>query len=368
MTDLNIPMVDLTQQYKQLKSEIDATLEKVFTSTQFILGPQVSNFERNVAAHLQVKHAISVASGTDALHLALLASGIKSGDEVITSSFSFIGTTEAICYLGAKPIFVDIDPYSFNLDITKISAAITKNTKAILPVHLFGQAMPMPELVALAQKNNFKIIEDCAQSFGAKFANTYTGAFAEAGCFSFFPSKNLGAYGDGGLVTTNNDEIAACLLKLRNHGSKERYYHDIIGYNSRLDEIQAAILNIKLRYIKHYNEQRRRVAQTYHQQLSDLPLQCPKEIVPNTHVYHQYTILSAARDQLRTALQQAGIASAIYYPVPIHQQKVFSNLGTTPVLPITEKVANQCLSLPIFPEMQADQITAVCDVIRHQLS
>ncbi len=368
MTTLSIPMVDLKQQYQQLKSEIDPLLEKVFSSTQFILGPEVKRFEQSVAEYLQVKHAISVASGTDALHLALDGCGIQPGDEVITTSFSFIATAEAICYLQAKPVFVDIDPVTMNMDLNKLEAAITDKTKAILPVHLFGQAMAMPTLLKLAKRHNLKVIEDCAQSFGAAFEGRFAGAFGETGCFSFFPSKNLGAYGDGGLVSTNDDAIAARLFQLRNHGSEKRYYHDVIGFNSRLDEIQAAILNIKMQYIQQYNEQRRRVAASYHEKLAELPLQCPHEAVANTHVYHQYTILTSARDQIQEALQHARIASAIYYPVPIHQQKVFTQHAPAISLPVTEKVAAECLSLPIFPEMTEAQIEAVCDVVRHQLS
>ena len=360
-----IPMVDLKNQYKKLKPEMDALLNEVFETTAFILGPNVQKFEQEVAALLKVKHALSCASGTDALHLALRAAGIGPGDEVITSTFTFIATAEAICYVGATPVFVDIDPQTFNLDPDLVSHAINDKTRAILPVHLFGQPADMPRLMALAKQHNLKVIEDCAQSFGAKIQDQYTGNFGLAGCHSFFPSKNLGCYGDGGLITINDDAMAEQIRMLRNHGSRQRYHHDIIGYNSRLDEIQAAILRVKLRYIDEYNNNRYHAAQQYSKLLKDV-VRTPHEDKIGNHVYHQYTILSPLRDRIMQALTEKQIACAIYYPIPLHQQKAFSHEYADISLPVSEQVARECLSLPIFPELSEEQITEITTIIKAQ--
>ena len=360
-----IPMVDLKNQYKKLKLEIDTLLNEVFETTAFILGPNVQKFEQEVASLLNAKHALSCASGTDALHLALRAAGIGPGDEVITSTFTFIATAEAICYVGATPVFVDIDPYTFNLDPELVSHAINDKTRAIVPVHLFGQPADMPRLMTLAQQHNLIVIEDCAQSFGARVNDAYTGNIGLAGCHSFFPSKNLGCYGDGGLITVNDDAMADQIRMLRNHGSRQRYHHDIIGYNSRLDEIQAAILRVKLRYIEEYNHNRYRAAQQYSSQLKDV-VRTPHEDKIGNHVYHQYTILSPQRDSIMKALTEKQIACAIYYPIPLHQQKAFSHEYADISLPISEQVARECLSLPIFPELTEAQITQITDIIKAQ--
>lgn len=362
-----IPMVDLKTQYAGLKDEIDRAVLGVLESCAFILGPNVQAFEAESAAYLGVKHAIGCASGTDALHLALRAAGIGEGDEVITSAFTFIATAEAIRYVGATPVFVDIDPKSFNLDPAAVEAAITARTKAVMPVHLFGQPADLLRLVALCEARGLLLIEDCAQSFGATVNGKQTGAFGLASGFSFFPSKNLGAYGDGGLVTTDSDDIAAKVKALRNHGSEVRYYHDMLGYNSRLDEIQAAILRVKLRHIEAFNAGRRRAAHLYSQLMADLPVTTPHEDGIGVHVYHQYTLLSDQRDAVMAALQREGIACAIYYPVPLHQQKVFAADCAGLSLPVTEQVAARCLSLPIYPELQDAAIHTVVDVIRAAL-
>lgn len=362
-----IPMVDLKTQYAGLKDEIDRAVLGVLESCAFILGPNVQAFEAESAAYLGVKHAIGCASGTDALHLALRAAGIGEGDEVITSAFTFIATAEAIRYVGATPVFVDIDPKSFNLDPAAVEAAITARTKAVMPVHLFGQPADLPRLAALCEARGLLLIEDCAQSFGATVNGKQTGAFGLASGFSFFPSKNLGAYGDGGLVTTDSDDIAAKVKALRNHGSEVRYYHDMLGYNSRLDEIQAAILRVKLRHIEAFNAGRRRAAHLYSQLMADLPVTTPHEDGIGVHVYHQYTLLSDQRDAIMSALQREGIACAIYYPVPLHQQKVFAADCAGLSLPVTEQVAARCLSLPIYPELQDAAIHTVVDVIRAAL-
>ena len=361
-----IPMVDLKGQYQTLKQEIQAALAETFDNAHFILGPNVQAFEKEAAEYLGVKHAISCASGTDALHLALLAAGIGAGDEVITTAFTFIATAEAIDYVGAVPVFVDIEPDSFNIDPAKIEAAITDRTTAILPVHLFGQPADMDAIMAIAEKHGLKVIEDCAQSFGAAIGGRMTGGIGIAGCHSFFPSKNLGCYGDGGMVTTNDDAVAEQLKMLRNHGSRERYHHDIIGYNSRLDEIQAVILRAKLKRIRSYNEGRRRAAHQYSDLLKD-KVTPPHEDGKGEHVYHQYTLLSDRRDAIMQKLQEAQIGCAIYYPIPLHKQKVFAEACAGLSLPVTEDVVNRCLSLPIFPELSEAQVNEIVRVIESAL-
>jgi dTDP-4-amino-4,6-dideoxygalactose transaminase len=359
-----IPMVDLKTQYHRLKADIDAAVTDVLENTQFILGPNVTALEQETAGYLGVPHAIGCASGTDALHLALAAAGIGPGDEVITSAFTFIATAEAIAYVGATPVFVDIDPQTFNLDPARVEAAISECTRAVLPVHLFGQPARMDALKALCEKHGLLLVEDCAQSFGADVDGVQTGAIGELGCFSFFPSKNLGCYGDGGLITTRSDAFAERILALRNHGSQVRYHHDIIGYNSRLDEIQAAILRVKLRHIDAFNEGRRRVAHRYNELLAGTGLVTPHEDGHGRHVFHQYTLLSERRDEIMKALQARQIACAVYYPIPLHRQKAFEGKCDHVSLPVTEDVASRCFSLPIYPEMPDEHIVTVTDVIR----
>jgi len=358
-----IPMVDLKTQYQDLKSEIDHNIITALENAQFVLGPNVKEFEKEAASYLGANHAISCASGTDALHLALVAAGIGPGDEVITTSFTFIATAEAICYVGAIPVFVDVLPDSFNIDPKCISAAITTKTKAIIPVHIFGQPANMPTIIKIAKDNSLQVIEDCAQSFGADIAGTMTGAFGVTGCHSFFPSKNLGCYGDGGMVTTNDDNIANKLLSLRNHGSNVRYHHDIIGYNSRLDELQAVILRSKLKNIANYNDNRRRVGLLYSELLKDC-VQPPIEDGIGTHVYHQYTILTDKRDDIMSALSKHEIASAIYYPIPLHKQNVFKEQYQNINLSVTDKIVSECMSLPVYPELSNEKIHSIVDVIK----
>ena len=359
-----IPMVDLKTQYHRLKDEIDRGLAEVLETTAFILGPNVRAFEEEAAAYLGVKHAIGCASGTDALHLALLASGIGPGDEVITSPFTFIATAEAIRYVGATPVFVDIDPATFNIDPVAIEAAITDKTRAVMPVHLFGQPVDMGRISDLCNRHGLLLIEDCAQSFGASVNGRQTGSLGISAGYSFFPSKNLGCYGDGGLVATSSDEVAAKVRMLRNHGSEVRYYHDVIGYNSRLDEMQAAILRVKLRHIDEFNRERRRVAHAYSGLMAELPVQTPHEDGLGVHVYHQYTLLCDQREAVMEALQKAGISSAVYYPVPLHQQKVFAESCAGLSLPVTESVSKRCFSLPIYPELEDADIRRIVEVIR----
>ncbi len=363
-----IPMVDLHTQYKQFQDEIERGIRDVLENCQFILGPNVAAFEKEAAEFLGVRHAVAVASGTDALHLALAAAGIGPGDEVITTPFTFIATAEAIRYLGATPVFVDIDPRTFNLDPAKIEEAITPATRAVLPVHLFGQPADMAPILSLCQRNGLLLVEDCAQSFGAAYGAKMTGAMGDFGCFSFFPSKNLGCYGDGGMITVSSEEHADSVRMLRNHGSRERYHHDVIGYNSRLDEIQAVVLRTKLKRIQEFNKGRRRVATLYNRLLRDTEVVIPFQDDKGTHVFHQYTLLTTKRDRIMAALKDADIASAVYYPIPLHRQKVFADEYRSVSLPVSEATASQCLSLPMFPEMTDEQVRAVAEVVKGALS
>lgn len=355
-------MVDLKGQYESLKSEIDAAVIQALGETRYILGPNVQAFEQETADYLGVKHAISCASGTDALHLALLAAGISEGDEVITSAFTFIATAEAIRYVGATPVFVDIQPDTLNIDPEKILAAISDKTTAIIPVHIFGQSADMDEIKQIADNHNLKVIEDCAQSFGSAYKGKMTGNIGDLGAFSFFPSKNLGCFGDGGLITTNSEEAARQLKIYRNHGSSQQYHHDVIGYNSRLDELQAVILRIKLKHIDDYNKNRTRVAETYNRLLSDSSINTPSIPQDRDHVFHQYTVLADNRDAIKEHVLAQQIACAVYYPVPLHQQKALADSPSVS-LPVTEDVSKRCLSFPVFPEMTESQIETVCKAI-----
>jgi len=361
-----IPMVDLKRQYHNLKQEIDAAIADVLEETHFILGPNVGALEKEVAAYHSLPYAIGVGNGTDALLLALRACDIKAGDEVITTPFTFIATAEVIALLKAKPVFVDICPDTFNLDCNQISDKITAKTKAIIPVHLFGHPADMNPIMEIAAKNNLKVIEDCAQAFGATYQGRKVGSIGDAGCFSFFPSKNLAGYGDGGMVITKSEEIAGKVRMLRNHGSSKRYYHREVGYNSRLDEIQAAIIRTKLKRIDQFNAARRRNAASYCDVIKNENVTLPAAQAGCEHVYHQFTIRAKNRDVLAEALQKKDIASAVYYPVPLHRQEVFLKLYDISVkLPFSEKSAEEVLSLPMFPELSPEEIRLVADVINN---
>ncbi|MBI5182409.1 MAG: DegT/DnrJ/EryC1/StrS family aminotransferase [Nitrospirae bacterium] len=362
---MKIPMVDLKAQYHSIEGEIDAKIKEIIHGAHFVLGNNVSEFEKEAAGYHNVKHAIGVASGTDALHLAILACGIGKGDEVITTPFTFIATAEAITYTGARPVFVDINEKTFNIDMNKIEKTITKKTKAILPVHLFGLPADMDYIMKLAKEHNLRIIEDCAQSFGAEYKGKKTGAIGDFGCFSFYPSKNLGCYGDGGMVITNDDAIAEKVMLLRNHGQNERYYHSIIGYASRLDEIQAGILRVKFKRIDEYNKMRRTNARLYTERLKGRGIIAPFEPDGYYHVFHQYSIRAPQRDMIHKRLSESGIASAIYYPVPLHLQESYKGLGYKKGdFPASEAVASDIISLPMYPELTEAQIDEVCKVIK----
>ena len=361
-----IPMVDLQRQYKILKTEIDTAILDVLNNGRFILGPNVLELEREVASYHGVDFAIGVASGTDALLLALRACGIGKGDEVITTPFTFIATAEVISLLHATPVFVDIRPDTFNIDPEKIEEKITRKTKAIIPVHLFGHPADMDPLVVLARKHHLKIIEDCAQAFGAFYHGEKVGTFGEAGCFSFFPSKNLACYGDGGMIITDDEKMAQNLKLLRNHGSEIKYYHKVPGYNSRLDEIQAAIIRVKLRRVDTFNEARRLNADIYRASLKRDDVILPMEMAGCRHVYHQFTIRTKSRDSIMRSLAENGISSAIYYPLPLHRQEAFARGKTAEErLMNSEQCAAEVLSLPMFPELRKEEILHICDVINH---
>ena len=360
---MNIPMVDLKKHYQNMQAEIEDEVLQTLREGSYILGSNVDAFEREAAQYLGVPYAVAVNSGTDALHLALKALGIGPGDEVIAPSFTFIATIEAILYCGATPVFVDINAATFNLAAERVSELITSKTKAILCVHLYGQPVDMQPLLDVARERGLKSVEDCAQSFGASWNRKQTGSIGDAGCFSFYPTKNLSCCGDGGLITCQDESVYQELIALRNHGSHQRYYHYRLGYNSRLDEIQAAVLRIRLRYIDQSNQLRLRVAQSYTERLEGA-VRVPRIHLDNvTHVYHQYTLLLDRRDQVHKALNEKGISSAIYYPVPVHMQKLFDGVYDLLPLPVTNLVSSMCLSLPIFPEMTQQQISEVADVI-----
>jgi len=361
-----IPMVDLKRQYHNLKNEIDAAISDVLEQTRFILGPNVSALEEEVAAYHGLPYAVGVANGTDALILALRACGIGVGDEVITTPFTFIATAEVIAILKATPVFVDICPDTYNLDCNQITGKITAKTKAIIPVHLFGHPADMTPIMEIARKHNLKVIEDCAQAFGAKYNGKKVGTISDVGCFSFFPSKNLAGYGDGGMVITKSEEIARQVKMLRNHGSSKRYYHQEVGYNSRLDEIQAAIIRVKLKKIDQFNAARRQNAAAYCAAINSKDIILPAVASGCEHVYHQFTIRAKNRDVLANALQKKDIASAVYYPVPLHQQEVFLKLYNASVkMPMSENCAQEVLSLPMFPELNQEEIRLIADVINH---
>jgi dTDP-4-amino-4,6-dideoxygalactose transaminase len=358
-----IPMLDVKAQHDPIKEEIKTALKEILDSGRFILGKNVDSLEGGISSYLGAKHAVGLASGTDALYLSLRALDITQGDEVITSPFSFIATAEAITYVGAKPVFVDIENDTLNIDIAKIEEKITPKTRAIIVVHLFGLPADMDELTALAKKYNLKIIEDCAQAFGAKYRESHVGSIGDCGCFSFYPSKNLGAYGDGGMLTTNSSDINEKVRVLRNHGTVGTYKHKFIGYNSRLDEIQAAILRIKHKHIDEYNGRRRKIAEVYSSVLQGI-VKCPATKDDRTHVYHQYTVRSSQRDMIAQALQENSVSSVIYYPLPMHLQEAFTFLGYTEGdFPESEAAAKEVISLPIYPELSTETATFIAETI-----
>jgi dTDP-4-amino-4,6-dideoxygalactose transaminase len=365
-------MVDLKAQYRKIKPEIDKAIQEVIDSTAFIQGPQVKTFQQNLETYLSVKHVIPCANGTDALQIAMMALGLKPGDEVITASFTYVATAEVIALLGLKPVLVDVDPETFTIDPVAVEKAITDKTKAIVPVHLFGQCCKMEQLEAIAKKYGIHLIEDTAQAIGADYiyANgnrKKAGTIGTIGATSFFPSKNLGCYGDGGALFTNDDELAQKIRMIANHGQRVRYYHDEVGVNSRLDTLQAAILTVKLRELDSYAASRQRLADVYDQAFSGIQgLTVPVRAPWSSHVFHQYTLLTdgSKRDQMKEFLESKAVPAMIYYPVPLHMQKAYlDSRYREGDFPVTEDLCRRVISLPMHTEMQDDQLAHIIQTV-----
>ncbi|MGB7063196.1 MAG: DegT/DnrJ/EryC1/StrS family aminotransferase [Candidatus Zixiibacteriota bacterium] len=361
---MNVPFLDLKRQYASIKEELDQAVFSVLSHTRFILGPDVKDFEDKVADYCGTKFAVGVASGTDALLLSLRACGVGPGDEVITTGFSFFATAGVITRLGAIPVYVDIDPDNYNIAPDRIEEKITPKTEAIMPVHLFGQCADMDPIMEIAKKHNLKVVEDAAQAIGSEYKGKKAGSLSDFGCFSFFPSKNLGGAGDGGMVVTNDPEMADLVRILRVHGSKPKYYHSIVGYNSRLDTLQAAILSVKLKYLDAWTKKRREHADVYNAAFKDLDIITPKEEDFNFHIYNQYTIAVKNRDRLREILKGNEIGHDVYYPVPLHLQECYKSLGYEEGdLPVTEEKAREVVSIPVYPELTEKEQNFVIETI-----
>jgi dTDP-4-amino-4,6-dideoxygalactose transaminase len=360
-----VPLIDITRQYEPIRTQVDKAVKRVVDHGRFILGPEVGKFEGEMASYCGVGHALGVASGTDALLLALRACGVGPGDEVITSAFSFFASAGVISRLGGRPVFVDIDPDSYNIDPNLMEGAITERTKAIMPIHLFGQCADMDPILAIARKHGIKVVEDAAQAIGSKYRDRMAGSLGDIGCFSFFPTKNLGCAGDGGMIVTDDDEIAEMVRILRTHGGKNDYIHEIIGYNSRLDTIQAALLSVKLPRLAGWTEARRRNAAAYDKAFVELPLKTPAAKEWAYHIYNQYTLAIDKRDEFLAWLRERRIGHKIYYPIPFHMQRCFDDLGYSKGdLPASEKAAASVVSIPIFGEMTDDERDEVIDAVR----
>ena len=363
-----IPILQLKTQYAKIQQEIEDAVLSALRSTSYINGPDVKAFEQEFAAWHGVEDAVGVGSGTEALHLAIRALAPNPDDEVISPAFTFIASAGAIALAGAKPAFCDVEPKYFNIDPEDLKKRINENTRAIVVVHLFGHPAPMDEIMAIAKEHNLVVIEDCAQATGAEYKGKKVGTIGDYGCFSFFPSKNLGGIGDGGMVIANTPERLAKIRVLKSHGSKIKYYHDTLGTNSRLDTIQAAALRVKLKYLSEWNEQRRRVASRYVENLKD-HLQLPQEMADCRHVYHQFTTRVPNRDQFKVQLQEQGVGSMIYYPVSLHQQKAFKDLNYEDSdFPVTRKAQEEVLSLPMFPELSNEQVDEICSKVKSLLA
>lgn len=362
---MQVPFLDLKRQYSAIKEEIDQAVFNVLSHTRFIMGPEVKTLEEQVAKYCGAKFAMGVASGTDALLLSLRACGVGLGDEVITTGFSFFATAGVMTRLGAIPVFVDIDPNTYNIDPKLIEEKITSKTKAIMPVHLYGQCADMDPIMEISNKHNLKVVEDAAQAIGAQYKGKKAGTMGHFGCFSFFPSKNLGAAGDGGMVVTDDSEMAELVRMLRVHGAKPKYYHTIVGCNSRLDTIQAAILSVKLKYLDEWTNKRREHAKVYNDAFKDTDIITPKEEVFNYHIYHQYTITVKSRDKLREILKEKQIGHDVYYPVPLHLQECYKHLGYKEGdLPVVEQKGREVISIPIYPELTPEEQNFVIQTIK----
>jgi len=363
-----VPFLDLKAQYDSIKDEVLSAVSATFASTQFVLGKEVAAFEEEFAAYSGGKFGIGVNSGTSALHLALLAAGVKPGDEVITVSCTFVATVAAIDYAGARPVFVDVDPLTHNMDASQVEAAITERTRVIMPVHLHGQPADLDPILDIARRHRLLVIEDAAQAHAAEYQGRRVGSIGDLGCFSFYPGKNLGAYGEGGMVVTNNEEFAHTIRMLRDWGQERKYHHVLKGFNYRMEGVQGAILRVKLRHLDAWTEARRRHAAVYNELLADVDVQKPVEMPYAKHVYHVYAIRTPRRDALQESLQAQGIQTGIHYPIPVHLQKAYADFGYGPGdLPVTEQASNELLSLPMFAELQEPQIAAVCAAVREAL-
>ncbi|HEX8524887.1 MAG TPA: DegT/DnrJ/EryC1/StrS family aminotransferase [Tepidisphaeraceae bacterium] len=364
-----VPLADLRAQYNEVRAEMIAELLEVAGSTNYILGPKVAQFEEDFARYVGVKHAIGVNSGTSALHLALIGAGVEAGDEVITVPMTFIATSWAISYCHATPVYVDIDPKTYTMDPEQIERRITSKTKAILPVHLYGQCADMDAILAIGNKYGIPVIEDAAQAHGASLLGRNAGTMGMAGCFSFYPGKNLGAYGEAGAVVTNDDDLAKRYRALRDHAQDKRYHHSEIGFNYRMDGMQGAVLGVKLKHLEKWTEKRIRFADRYRRMLNGLPIELPTMGDARRHVWHLYVALHPQRDRVRQELETQGIHTGLHYPIPLHLQKAYAHLGgQVGDYPVAEKVANQCLTLPLFAEMTEDQQDAVVDALTNVLS
>lgn len=362
---MRIPLLDLKKQYLTIKEEIDQAIMNVLDSSVFILGPEMKTLEKEIAAYCGTKDAVAVGNGTDALVLTLKAFGIGPGDEVITTPFTFFASAETIAQVGATPAFVDIDPVTLNMDLNKLEEKITSRTKAIIAVHIFGQMVDVERVMEIAARHDLKVIEDAAQAIGSEYRGRRAGSMAHASTFSFFPTKNLGAYGDAGMIVTNDEDLASQLRMLRFHGCKTKYYHDEIGYNSRLDELQAAILRVKLRHLDQWNEGRREKAKVYDELLADVALQLPGRDPLATPIYHLYVLRTEERKALMERLTAGGVANAIYYPVPLHLQKAFSTLGyKVGDFPVAEKACEQALAIPCYPELSLEQQREIAALVK----
>jgi dTDP-4-amino-4,6-dideoxygalactose transaminase len=359
-----IPFVDLKAQYLSIKDEIHTAITSVVENCQFVLGPEVEAFEAEFAEYCQTTYAIGLNSGTSALHLALLTGGVKRGDEVITVSHTFVATVAAILYVGAKPVLIDVSPGSYTMDPTKIEAAITSRTRVIMPVHLYGQCADMDPILDIARRHDLLVIEDAAQAHGAEYKGRRAGSFGDLACFSFYPAKNLGAYGEGGAVVTTNDEYARTIRVLRDQGQSRRYHHTMLGYNYRLDGLQGAVLRVKLRHLDNWNAARRRHAGEYRGRLASATVGLLEEVQYSLPVYHIFPVFTARRNALQERLSANGIATGIHYPIPVHLQPAYRELGySTGDLPVTEQAAKQTLSLPIYAELPGESLSAIADAV-----
>ena len=365
---IRVPLADLAAQYRSLRDEVLPALEEVAESSAFVLGPRVAKFEQSFAAYVGARHCVGVNSGTSALHLALICAGVKPGDEVITVPMTFIATAWGISYAGAKPVFVDVDPVTYTMDPNAVKQRISSRTKAILPVHLYGQPADMDVLLDISRRHGIPLIEDAAQAHGAEYAGKRAGSFGQSACFSFYPGKNLGAYGEAGAVVTDDDGIAARLRALRDHAQEKRYHHTEIGFNYRMDGFQGAVLGIKLKYLEQWTQVRRGLAEKYRAMLAGLPLRLPAEAAQRRHVWHLFVALHPERDRLRAGLEARGIQTGLHYPVPLHLQQAYRDLGhVAGDFPVAERVARECLTLPLFPEMTCEQQEAVVEAIKDTL-